>query len=181
MKNLNTKDFKKKLVAITSQDPAQCYQCGKCSAGCPVRDFEEAPPNRVVRYVQLGLYEKAMTSPTIWLCAGCQTCTSRCPQQFDLAKFMDAVRELAIAYGVASADKKTQEFHEAFLNQIENFGRAYELGLLIDYKLKSKDFFQDVNLAPSTFSKGKLNLLPHMVKNKKQIKKIFKESGEVKK
>jgi heterodisulfide reductase subunit C len=53
--------------------------------------------------------------------------------------------------------------------------------MLIDYKLKSKDFFQDVDLAPSTFSKGKLSLLPHNVKDKKQIKKIFKGSGEVKK
>ena len=181
MKILNSKDFKKQLISITSQDPAQCYQCGKCSAGCPVRDFTETPPNRVVRYVQLGLFEKALTSPAIWLCAGCQTCTSRCPQEFDLAKFMDACREIAITSGTVSADKKTEEFHKAFLKQIENFGRAYEIGLLIDYKLKSKDFFQDVDLAPSTFSKGKLGLLPHMVKNKKQIKKIFKESREVKK
>ena len=90
---------------------------------------------------------------------------------------MDAVRELAIAYGVASADKKTQEFHEAFLNQIENFGRAYELGLLIDYKLKSKDFFQDVDLAPSTFSKGKLSLLPHNVKEKNKLKRYSKNLG----
>jgi heterodisulfide reductase subunit C2 len=178
MKNLNSKEFKKKLIAITSQDPAQCYQCGKCSAGCPVRDFTEAPPNRVVRYVQLGLFEKAMESPTLWLCAGCQTCTSRCPQGFDLAKFMDAVREVAIAYGAVPGDKKAEDFHNAFLKQIKNFGRAYELGLLIDYKLKSKDFFQDVDLAPSTFSKGKLGLLPHKVKGKNQIKKIFNNSGE---
>jgi heterodisulfide reductase subunit C2 len=180
MKNLNSKDFKQKLISITSQDPAQCYQCGKCSAGCPVRDFTEAPPNRVVRYVQLGEYDKAMSSPTVWLCAGCQTCTSRCPQEFDLAKFMDAVREIAMVSGVASADFKAEEFHKSFLKQIENFGRAYEIGLLIDYKLKSKDLFQDVDLAPSTFLKGKLGLLPHKVKAKNQMKKIFKESGEVK-
>ena len=181
MKNLNTKDFKKKLVAITSQDPALCYQCGKCSAGCPVREFAESPPNRIVRYVQLGEFEMAMSSPTIWLCAGCQTCTSRCPQEFDLAKFMDAVRELAIAYGAVSGDKKSEDFHKAFLNQIKNFGRAYEIGMLIDYKLKSKDFMQDMDLAPKTLLKGKLGMLPHIVKGQKGIKKMFKKTGEVKK
>jgi heterodisulfide reductase subunit C len=180
MKNLNSKEFKKKLIAITSQDPALCYQCGKCSAGCPVREFAEAAPNRVVRYVQIGRHDLAMSSPTIWLCAGCQTCTSRCPQGFDLAKFMDAVKEIAIASGVVPGDKKEEEFHSAFLKQIENFGRAYEIGMLIDYKLKSKDFFQDMDLAPKTLLKGKLGMLPHIVKGKKQIKKIFKLNGEAK-
>jgi heterodisulfide reductase subunit C2 len=178
MKHLNAKEFKKKLVAITSQDPALCYQCGKCSAGCPVREFADAPPNRVVRYAQLGFIDKVLTSPTIWLCAGCQTCTSRCPQQFDLAKFMDAAREIAIESGVVSGDKKAEDFHKAFLNQIENFGRAFEIGMLIDYKLKSKDFFQDMDLAPSTLSKGKLCFLPHKIKGRDQVKKIFKKSGE---
>jgi heterodisulfide reductase subunit C len=181
MKSLNAKEFKKKLISITSQDPALCYQCGKCSAGCPVREFTETPPNRVVRYVQLGFIDKVLTSPSIWLCAGCQTCTSRCPQGFDLAKFMDAAREIAIESGVTSGDKKAEDFHKIFLKQIENFGRAYEIGLLIDYKLKSKDFFQDMDLAPSTLSKGKLGMLPHKIKDRDQVKKIFKKSGEVKK
>lgn len=168
------------LMEITEQNPADCYQCGKCSAGCPVREFATDPPNRIVRYVQLGYINKALESDTIWLCAGCLTCSSRCPQNFNLAKFMDALREIAIKNGVKPTNKKFYKFHQAFLNQIRNNGRAYELGLVIDYKLSTGDLFQDIDVAPTMLLKGKLGILPHKIKGKDAIEKIFKNAGEEK-
>ena len=165
--------FIEQLTGITGQDPSQCYQCGKCSAGCPVREFAADPPNRVVRYVQLGLYEKALMSPTPWLCAGCHTCSSRCPKEFDLAKFMDAMREISAAYGMEPGDKDTAKFHEAFLDQIKNFGKSYELGLIMEYKLKTMHLMKDVDAAPGMLKRGKLAFIPHMSKDKKAIKKIM--------
>lgn len=176
MKNTDPNNFREKLDTIMSQDIALCYQCGKCSAGCPVRDFTETPPNRVGRFVQLGFYEKAISSPSIWLCAGCQTCSTRCPQGFDMARFMDALRELAIEYGIKPPDPDGMAFHRSFLNQIKNFGRSYEIGFLLEYKLKTRHFFQDLDLAPVTLIKGKLGLLPPKVKGKKSIRKIFAEA-----
>ncbi|MCE1189682.1 MAG: 4Fe-4S dicluster domain-containing protein [Ignavibacteria bacterium] len=167
--------FIEELTAITGQDPSQCYQCGKCSAGCPVREFTDEAPNRVVRYVQLGFYEKALTSKTLWLCAGCQTCSSRCPKDFHLAHFMDAMRELALKKGMVEDEKNTVEFHKAFLKQIESYGRTHEVGMVRDYKLHTMDLMKDVDLAPTMFLKGKLSILPHKVKDTKTIKKIFKQ------
>lgn len=164
------------IINLTSQDPSKCYQCGKCSGGCPIRELSDSPPNRVIRFVQLGLYDMALNSPMPWLCAGCLTCTSRCPQNFDLAKFMDAIRVLALQKGIEPPDTKVYKFHKAFLNQVENHGRSFELGLVRDYKLSTKEFFQDVDLAPKTLSRGKLGFFPHNVKDKKEIKKIFNES-----
>ncbi|MHC1738034.1 MAG: 4Fe-4S dicluster domain-containing protein [Ignavibacteriaceae bacterium] len=167
------------IIDLTGQDPALCYQCGKCSAGCPVRDFTETPPNRVVRYVQLGFYDKAFESPSIWLCAGCLTCSSRCPQEFELARFMDALREIAVKKGKKISEKKVEKFHKAFLKQIENNGRSFELGLLIDYKLKTMDLFQDMDVAPATLLRGKLGFFPHQIKGKDKIKRMFnKAQGE---
>ncbi len=86
---------------------------------------------------------------------------------------MDALRELAVEYGIKPPDPEGMAFHRSFLNQIKNFGRSYEIGFLLEYKLKTHNFFQDLDLAPVTLAKGKLGLLPPKVKGKKMIKKIF--------
>src|SRR5208282_717492 len=72
---------------------ADCYQCGKCTAGCPVAMHMDVAPNQVVRLVQLGEWEKALQSRAIWECVGCQTCSTRCPKEVDCAGVMDALRE----------------------------------------------------------------------------------------
>jgi len=166
--------YEKLIEDITGQNPAICYQCGKCSAGCPVREFAVTPPNRVVRYFKLGMYEKALSSPTIWLCAGCMTCTSRCPKNFKLSNFMDALREISIKEKIGISEKNAVRFHKAFLDQIKKFGRAFELGMIREYKLKSGKLFQDMDIAPLMFLKGKIGLRPHKIKDKEKVNKIFK-------
>ncbi len=169
----NSNSLSSKIESLISLSTAQCYQCGKCSAGCPIRDYMDDAPNQVIRYVQLGFDDKALKSNTQWLCAGCLTCSSRCPQNFDIAKFMDAMRQLALEAGVKIEEKDTVNFHEAFLNQIKRFGRAYEAGLTVEYKLKTLNLMQDMDVAPEMFMKGKIGLLPHTVKDKESIRKIF--------
>jgi heterodisulfide reductase subunit C2 len=176
MHHVSQNPIAKKLMDITSQDTSLCYQCGKCSAGCPLRDFMETPPNRIVRYLQLGLYDLALNSASIWLCAGCQTCSSRCPKNFEIAKLMDALRQISIELGVKPKDDKVLKFHKAFLKQIKNNGRSFKLGLVRDYKLSTGKFFQDLDLAPETLKKGKMAFTPHKIKSKEKIQKIFDKS-----
>ncbi len=168
------------IAEKTFQDVSLCYQCGKCSAGCPVRYYMDIAPNKIVRLVQLGFYDEALKSETPWLCAGCMTCSTRCPKEFDLAKFMDAVRELAIEKGVEIKQKDILKFHKAFLNQIEKYGRTYEVGLTAEYKMKTLNLLEDVDSAPGMFIKGKLNLFPHKIKDRKSVKNIFKKSTKQK-
>lgn len=171
--------IREEIIKNTSQSPNICYQCGKCSAGCPIRSYMEDSPNKIIRYIQLGLYEKALNSDTIWLCAGCLTCSTRCPKEFDLAKFMDALREIALKEGIKVKEKNLLKFHKAFLNQIKNHGRAYELGLVREYKLATGDLMSDVDVAPAMFMKGKIGILPHNIKDRDGMKDIF-EKTEVK-
>lgn len=178
---LAAKPIRYRISEITSQNVDICYQCGKCSAGCPVRHFMTDAPNKIVRMVQLGFDDEALRSSTPWLCASCLLCSSRCPNNFNLAAFMDAVREIAVSDGIDAGDKNSLNFHKAFLDQIRKFGRSYEAGLVASYKLKSLDLLQDVDSAPELYMKGKLTLFPHGISDKGKMKDIFRRaSGKMK-
>lgn len=86
----------KKIEEISGQNVLSCYQCGKCSAGCPMITLMDLLPNQIIRLVQLGQIDDVIDSKTIWLCASCFTCTARCPKGVDLAKVMEALRLLLL-------------------------------------------------------------------------------------
>ena len=87
-------DFIRKVEEMSGQDLLQCYQCGECSAGCPAAFAMDLLPNQVIRFLQLGDYEPVLESKTIWLCAACQQCYTRCPKGVDLSRIMEALRDL---------------------------------------------------------------------------------------
>jgi len=89
-------DFVKKVSEISGQNLNLCYQCGKCSAGCPMCFAMDILPNQVIRLVQLGMEEDVANSKTIWLCASCLTCGARCPKGVDLSRVMEAIRLLTL-------------------------------------------------------------------------------------
>ena len=76
-----------------------CYHCRKCTAGCPMTKHMEYNPNKVIKMIQNGQKEKVLASSTIWLCLSCETCITRCPNQVDIARMMDVLRQMAIEEG----------------------------------------------------------------------------------
>lgn len=95
--------FVKKVEEISGENIMKCYQCGKCSAGCPIADQMDLLPNQAIREVQMG-DTSVLDSKTIWLCASCFTCAVRCPQGIDLAKVMEALRLLSLRKNIDHID-----------------------------------------------------------------------------
>ncbi len=89
-------EFMGKVAELSGQNLNLCYQCGKCSAGCPMSFAMDLLPNQIMRLVQLGLEGDIADSKTIWLCASCFTCTVRCPKGVDISRVMEALRLITL-------------------------------------------------------------------------------------
>ena len=153
-----------------------CYQCQKCSAGCPVAFAMDYKPNQIMQMVALGMKERVLSCRTICVCASCYTCTTRCPNDIDIAWVMDWLRQSALREGAVPAEKEVPLFHAAFLDSIRSHGRVHELGMMAHYKMKTGKFFDDMKLGWKMFTKGKLKLLPSRINRKKEITALFTKS-----
>jgi heterodisulfide reductase subunit C len=92
------------IKEISGEEVRACYQCGKCTAGCPMASTMDLMPNQVLRLIQVGEYEQALQSRTIWQCASCLTCAGRCPKEVDPARVMDALRTLLLRKGAVHVE-----------------------------------------------------------------------------
>lgn len=169
-------DFRNEIFNKFDIRITDCYQCGKCSAGCPMVFQMDYPPHQLIRLAQLGQRKTVLTSSTIWVCVSCITCTARCPKDIEIADLMDVFREMAIQEGVSTKkQRRIQNFHKSFLEVIRANGRLYEAMLMAKYKMRTLTLFQDVMKTPKMLWTGKLKLLPHKVENIKAVKKIFEK------
>jgi len=175
---MNKEGLSYKVRQSTGVNATECYQCGKCTAGCPVAEHMDLRPSIIMRMLQSGdekELDEILRAKSIWLCLTCETCYSRCPMELDIPKIMDYLRQRSLAEGKVHRDARDiVTFHKSFLNTVENNGRLHEMGLILDYKLHSGNLFQDVLLAPEMFSKGKLHIFPEKIKDRQGLSRLFK-------
>ncbi len=157
---------------------SRCYQCRKCTNGCPLAFAMDFMPNQVMRMVELGLRDELLACKTIWVCASCQTCTTRCPNDIDIAHVMDTLRQLSQEAGVAPAEPSVVKFHQAVIDSIRRHGRLFELGMVGRYKLATRDFMADGKLGWEMFKRGKLKFWPGSVRAKGEIRAMFDNKGK---
>jgi heterodisulfide reductase subunit C len=160
----------------------KCYQCGKCSAGCPVAEEMDFPPSMIMRLLQTETQandDKILRSYSIWLCLTCEMCLCRCPMEIDIPSAMDFLRQMSLSEKKVNLKaKRIIAFHRSFLNSIKYTGRLFELGLTLDYKRRSLTLMQDIALAPRMISRGKLHFIPEIIKGRPQVAKIFKKTSK---
>ncbi len=92
------------IEGLSGQRVQDCYQCGCCTAGCPVGEFMEPPPSKALRLLQLGRVEEVLNSEGIWLCASCLVCGTRCPRNVDYAQIAEACRVIVLRRKISKVD-----------------------------------------------------------------------------
>lgn len=160
---------------------ANCYQCGKCTAGCPVADQMDAVPNQILRWVQLKQTDRAARCLGIWYCVSCQTCSARCPQSVDCAGVMDVLRQQAFEQGIAPKEQqRIVAFQRAFLDNIRRNGRINEVELIMQFKTLTflKEFsvpflMKDSMLAPKLMWRGKFHVRGEKARDRELVRRIF--------
>lgn len=160
--------FAGEVETRSGQNAFLCYQCKKCTSGCPIADQMDYTPNQILRMVQMGQRDKVLHSKTIWLCASCQTCSTRCPQGIDVVRIMDTMKSISYAEGIKSPIPSVEIFNKVFLRWVKMTGRSYEIGLLGELKMRlmakgkldPDQFMKDAILGFKLFTAGKLPVLP---------------------
>jgi heterodisulfide reductase subunit C len=170
--------FIERVSELSGQNVRRCYYCQRCSAGCPAGPFMEYPPAQLLRLVQLGQKETLLRSSAIWLCIGCETCGTRCPNEIHAGAVIDALRQMALAEGVTPAERSVYKLHVAFLDSIRWWGRLHELSMIVQHKLTSGDnLLNNLDMGLDMLRKGKIHLLPKRIEGLEEVKALF-EKGE---
>ena len=170
-------DFRPEVEKHSGTPVSACFQCMKCTNGCPITYAMDIMPNRLMRMIQLGLRDRVLSSSTIWICASCETCTTRCPNDIDVARVMDCLRQMSLRSKTV-AEPHVPVFHQAFLEALRRTGRVHELEIIARYKLKSGNLMADARLGWEMFKRGRLKLLPKTIAGLREVRRIFDRAGE---
>jgi heterodisulfide reductase subunit C len=163
-----------------------CFQCRKCSGGCPLTFAMDLLPHHVIRLAILGQEDLVFGSRTIWVCSGCQTCTTRCPNGIDIAGTMDWLKEEAVKRGHTLPEEDVAAFHRYFLEGIQAAGgRVSETRLLRRYTFHKlwrqpdmAEMKRDMRLGWKLWRRGRVRLKsPPALRGKVEITTIFQKAG----
>lgn len=168
--------FRKRVEQMSGEKVSSCFQCEKCTNGCPVTFSMDIVPHKLMRLVHLGAKNEVLNSDTIWVCASCETCSTRCPNGIDIAHLIDTLRQIALHDSVKASQENVPVFHSAFLSSIKLHGRVSESEMTVAYMLRSegiRGLLKQAGLGLAMFKKGKLKILPAKLFAGSQVRRLF--------
>ena len=145
-----------------------CYQCGKCTAGCPLAEGMDLMPREVIRYLQLGMADVALNAKTPWICAQCVVCSSRCPQNVDICSIMRATRLAAKRRGLRPVPE-ADIFDDEFIANVRAHGVSNEQYLAAAYNMKSGHLLQDMGNATRMLKRGLVGVAMHNTEGRADV------------
>ncbi len=156
-----------------------CLQCGMCGGSCPSGPDMDYTPRKLFAMIAAGQDEEVLRSNTFWYCVSCYLCTVRCPQEIPITDIMYHLKHQAIKAGLYSTE--AVGFSETFIGQVENYGRAFELGLATQFYLGHHPLggLRMGSMALAMISRGRLHLRPKRIKAIRQLRRILDKAKEI--
>lgn len=172
-------DLSRRVAAGSGENAYKCYQCKRCTVGCPVAEFADLHPAQMVRAIQLGDVDRAVRSRFLWLCTGCQTCSTRCPQGIDVAAIVDELRMIARERGLIRADAPYANILKLINDSARRWGRLYEVGLLARDKLaRPSSLKDDLPMGVRMLLRGKISPFP-TVGDRARMQQLYAEAARI--
>lgn len=166
-------DFLREVEDRSRERISRCYQCNKCATGCPMASEMEFSPNQLFQLIRLGDEARVLSSNTMWYCLSCYACSVRCPNDIDIAKVMDTLREIALRHGRRSPLPEIFDFHRIFLSNVKSHGRVNELELILRYNLSREKPFRNISLGWAMLLRKRLGLRPHRIRGLREFRRLF--------
>ncbi|NIO00819.1 MAG: 4Fe-4S dicluster domain-containing protein [Candidatus Latescibacteria bacterium] len=151
-----------------------CIQCGTCTGSCPVSYVMDISPREVIARFRIGDIESILKSRTIWVCASCYACTTRCPSGIRITDILYAMKRTAIEEGIFPSRFPVYTMSEGFVKNVNRYGRNHEMGLLVSFYLRTSPLklLKMLPLGWRLFKRKRISFTPMKIKRLDQIKSI---------
>ena len=167
--------FLKEMEEVTGIAVSECYQCFRCTNGCPVARDMDIVPHRIIGLIVAGERERVLSSSSPWTCLQCAACSIRCPNGIDIARVFTTLRQLSVASGMA-VHTDIHDFDALMIDSISRHGRMYELGTVIRYRLSRGEYLKQYRVGIGMAKKRRIGLFPHNTADRKSIRSIIKKT-----
>jgi len=171
-----------RVVAGTPGDSrlGMCIQCGTCGGSCPSGPDMEHTPRALFALINAGMQDAVLRSNTPWYCVSCYYCMVRCPQEVHITDIMYTLKRIAVQEK-GFADSKAPDFSKTFIYWVENYGRAFELGLMSVHMLRHNPFgvFKIASMGTGMLTKHRMAFAPTRIKNLDSLKAILAKAKQL--
>src|SRR5271157_2908885 len=154
---------------------SRCLQCGTCTGSCPVSYAMDISPRMVIALFRAGQIEEILRSRTIWICASCYMCTTRCPQDIKITDLLYALKRTAMDTGLYPDRLPIYLLSKNFVRVVNRYGRSHEMLLLLLYYLRRNPLalLRLLPLGVAMFRRGRIALFPSKIKGIQTIRQML--------
>ena len=159
----------------------RCIQCGTCTGSCPVSHAMDLSPRQVIALFRAGEMEEILRSRTIWICASCYACTTRCPAGIRITDAIYALKRTAMERGLVSVAPQVQRLARLFTAILIRFGRLHEGSLIAGYRVRTSPLkiFSILPLAMKMLRTKRIGIFPHRIRGHAALARIIRKGEQI--